>query len=78
MLMGLLFVVAVGVVEGLAPSTGVGALLAPGMLLAAVAFTEGIHSDHGGLYIALAIALNVVVYAGVVTLVYRFREKKKS
>jgi len=46
-------------------------LLAPGMLLAFVAFPQGPHSGHGLVYIFLAMLIDVLLYGGLVMLVWR-------
>ena len=52
-------------------SSPAGVLLVPGMLLAAVVFPQGGHSDHGLTYVYLAMLIDVLLYAGVVMLIWR-------
>lgn len=37
----------------------------PGMLLAAIPFPQGVHSDHALLYFTVAITIDCFLYAGV-------------
>jgi hypothetical protein len=49
----------------------------PGMLAAALVFPEGIEGDHGGLYLALAVALNFAFfYTATYYLFGRFRSPR--
>jgi hypothetical protein len=51
----------------------------PGMLAAALVFPEGIEGDHGGLYLALAVALNFAFfYTAAYYLFGRFSKPKIS
>jgi hypothetical protein len=52
-------------------SSPAGVLLVPGMVLAAVAFPQGGHSNHGLTYVYLAMLINVLFYGGLVMLIYR-------
>ncbi len=38
----------------------------PGMLLAAIPFPEGIHSDHAELYFVFAMTIDLFLYASVI------------
>jgi hypothetical protein len=52
-------------------------LLAPGMLLAAVAFREGVHSDSPSLYLILAMSLDVLLHGALVWCVWRMFARRR-
>lgn len=49
----------------------------PGLLGAALIFPQGIEGDHGYLYLALAIALNFVLFFGVTYYLFGLFSKPK-
>ena len=51
-------------------------LLAPGMLLSAILFQQGIHSDHANLFLFFAALFNVIIFGFLALLVIRWRSKK--
>jgi hypothetical protein len=55
----IILTVVVGVAASVSRFSAVGALLAPGMLAAAVLFPEGIHSDRASLYLVTSGLMNV-------------------
>ena len=46
-------------------------LLAPGLILGAVAIPQGVHSNWGDVYIFLAMLIDILLYGGLVMLVWR-------
>jgi len=63
----------VGLVSNLIP-----VLAAPGLLGAAVIFHQGITGDHGFLYLAIAFALNFVLFFGATYYLFSFFSKPKK
>jgi hypothetical protein len=63
LLAGLALVGTVGTISSYATWTGLGVLLLPGILLAAMALPEGIHSSFAVLYFLLAALTNVLLYS---------------
>jgi hypothetical protein len=64
-------VLILGTVATLPGWSPVGIVLGPGLLLAAIFFPQGIHSDWPYLYGAIAIAIDVLLFALVVLLIRR-------
>jgi hypothetical protein len=62
-LFGLVLTLVIGTVASVPHWSAVGVLLAPGMLLSALIFTEGIHSDWPNSYLILAALLNALALA---------------
>lgn len=62
-LLGLILTVAIGAVASVPQWSAIGVLLAPGMLLAALFFTEGIHSPWAEGYLVAAALLNALALA---------------
>ena len=53
----------------------IGMVLAPGLLIAALIFQQGIHSDHAMLYLVAAGLLDAVLFSLLALLVIRTRSK---
>jgi hydrogenase-4 membrane subunit HyfE len=58
--------------------TPVGAILLPGMLLAALFFDTGIHSDHPNYFVILVAVFNILIFSVPVFLYLRRRRKLKT
>jgi hypothetical protein len=63
---GAILTLLVGILASVAPRTGVGMLLAPGMFIAAIIFTDGVHSNHPMAYLVLAGIMDALVLAAAV------------
>lgn len=48
-------------------------LLAPGMLLAAVAFPQGVEGDHANLFLIVAAALDVLFFSLIALFIIKFK-----
>jgi hypothetical protein len=48
----------------------------PGMLLAAIVFPQGIHSDYGDAYMILAFAIDFILYGSLAYAILAFRAEK--
>jgi hypothetical protein len=68
-LIALVLTILLGVVAGLTDSV-IGALLLPGMLLAAIPFREGIHSSHPMVWFVLTGFMEAFVLSWLVMLVW--------
>jgi len=55
-----------------------GVLLAPGMLLGALIFPEGAHSDFGTAYIVLAVLIDVVLVALLLVVVRKLMRRRRT
>ena len=62
-LLGLILTLVLGAVASVPQWSAIGVLLAPGMLLAALFFTEGIHSPSAEGYLVAAALLNALALA---------------
>jgi ABC-type sulfate transport system permease component len=71
-------VLLVGLVSSVERLAWVGVILLPGLLLAAIPFPGGIHSNAGTLYIALAAIFDVLVFAVLVAwILWRFQRRAR-
>ena len=73
LVLGLAFVGAIASVASFTSFTAIGALLLPGMLVAALAVPEGVHSSAFVFYFGLAGFTNVLLYSVLPWLIIRRR-----
>ena len=81
-LIGIVLTILIAGVSALPGCSAVGALLAPGMLLAAVLFPEGPHSDWAMTWVVTAGMIDAFMFAYLVTLLWpmviRFYRDRKA
>jgi hypothetical protein len=78
LLISVALVALVSAIASIPSCSALGCLLLPGMLLAALVFPEGVHSDSGIAYLVLAGLIDIVLFALVLMWLWRLAERRRA